>query len=120
MDFESIEPTPFGYTTSPVLFFLDNPGVRDTDILANTYRKAVDAINALKVQLFYGLFGVKEKFAKKFPYLMHPSIEAAFTQHARHKPCTADKAKGLLKYPAVSKTTVMISASVVLRLSGSL
>jgi hypothetical protein len=52
VDFETIEPTTFGYTTSPVLFSFDNTGVHDTDILANTYRKTVNAINGLKVQLF--------------------------------------------------------------------
>ncbi|MDR0745843.1 MAG: hypothetical protein LBF17_05045, partial [Mediterranea sp.] len=78
----------------PVLFSFNNPEVRDTDILANTDRKTVDAINALKVQLFYGLSGVKEQFAKELPNLMQPAIETAFTQHIRHQPCTADKTKG--------------------------
>jgi hypothetical protein len=99
MDFESIEPTTFGYTTSPVLFSLNNPGVRDTDIMANTYRKTVDAINGLKIQLFYGLSGVKEQFAKEFPDLVHPPVETAFSKNSRHQACTADKAKGLFNIP---------------------
>jgi hypothetical protein len=95
MDFEAIEPTTFGNATSPVLFSFDYPGVRDTDIMANTYRKTVDAINGLKIQLFYGLSRVKEQFAKEFPDLMHPPVETAFTQHIWHQAGTSDKAKGL-------------------------
>jgi hypothetical protein len=99
MDFEPIEPTTFGNATSPIFFSLDNPGVRDTDIMANTYRKAVDAINGLKIQLFYGLSRVKEQFAKEFPDLMHPPVEAAFTEYMGHQACTSDKAKGLFNIP---------------------
>jgi hypothetical protein len=96
MYFKTIEPTTFGNAMSHVLFSFDNQGIRDTDILTNSNRETVDTINALKVQLFYGLSCVKEKFAKQFPDLMHPPIETAFTEHSRHKPCAADKAKGLL------------------------
>lgn len=99
MDFEAIEPATFGYATSSVLFSSDNQGVRDTDIMANTYRKTVDAINGLKVQLFYGLSRVKEQFAKEFPDLMHPPIETAFTKNSRHQAGTSDKAKGLFNIP---------------------
>jgi hypothetical protein len=103
MDFESIKPTTFGNATSPVLFSLDNPGVRDTDIMANTYRKAVDAINGLKVRLFYGLSRVKEQFAKEFPDLMHPPVEAAFTKNSRHQSGRAD---GLL--PLICRAEITI------------
>jgi hypothetical protein len=98
MDFEAIEPTMFGCTTSPVLFSLDNPGVRNTDIMANTDRKVVDAINGLKIQLFYDLSRVKEQFAKEFPDLMHPPVETAFTKNSRHQAGTSDKAKGTIQY----------------------
>jgi hypothetical protein len=99
MDFKTIEPTTFGNATSPVLFSFDNPGVRDTDIMTNCYRETVNTVNVLKVQLFYSLSCVKEKFAKEFPDLMHPLIEAAFTEHSRHQACAADKAKGFFNIP---------------------
>jgi hypothetical protein len=95
MDFEPVEPATFGNATSPVLFSFDYTGVRDTDIMANTDRKAVDAINGFKIQLFYGFSRVKEQFAEEFPDLMHPPVETAFTGNSRHQACTADKAKGL-------------------------
>jgi hypothetical protein len=99
VDFEPIESTAFGSAAPSVLFYFDNQGVRDTDIIVNTYRKTVDTINGLKVQFFYGLSRVKEKFAKEFPDLRHSSIETTFAKHMRYKPCTADKAKGFFNIP---------------------
>jgi hypothetical protein len=84
MDFESIEPATFENATSPVLFSSDNHGVRDTDILTNTYWKTVYTISCFHVHILDCLTCIKKEFAKKFSNLVKPSIEAAFTEHTRH------------------------------------
>jgi hypothetical protein len=64
----------------------------------NERTNTVYTVSCFQIHILYRLACIEKKFAKQFPDLMHPSIEAAFTER-RHKPCTADKAKGFFNIP---------------------
>jgi hypothetical protein len=43
---------------------------------------------------------MEKELAKKFPYIVQPAIEAAFTMYSRHQSGRTDKAKGGFDIPA--------------------
>jgi hypothetical protein len=63
VDFAAIGPTTFGNTTSHAVFFFDNTGVCDTDILANTYRKTVDTVKRFEDSALLRFSGEKTSMA---------------------------------------------------------
>lgn len=96
MNFKTIEINTFGCTFTPVLFPFDNPGSAYAYIMADLYRKAIDAISGPKAHILYCLACIEKGLAKKFSYIVQPAVEAAFAKHIRHQSARTDKTDGFL------------------------
>jgi hypothetical protein len=70
---------------------LHDTAERNTDVMANGYRKTVNTVGGTDIQGFNRFASIKEKFGQQFPYPVHPSIEPAFTQHLGHHSGGTDK-----------------------------
>jgi hypothetical protein len=85
---------------APVGLSLYHTGAGNADIMANRYRKAINAVGGLQVKRFDDLSHMKEQLAQQLTYAMHPSVKAAFTKHGGHEAGRANKADGLFHITA--------------------
>jgi hypothetical protein len=92
MDFVSVKISTFGSTIASVIGALYDTACTNTDVITNRYGETVNEVGLIYVQFFDDSSYIKEQLLQKFPYLVHPAIEAAFAQHGGHQSGATDKA----------------------------
>jgi hypothetical protein len=58
---------------------------RNTNIMTNSYREAVNGTGVTCIQRFNRLSGVEEEFGRQFACAVHSTIKPAFAQHIWHQ-----------------------------------
>jgi DNA-binding beta-propeller fold protein YncE len=64
MYFETIEISPLGSIVTSIFLSFDDATVRDTNVMANSYRKTVDTVGVAYIQRFDGFSCMEEKFSQ--------------------------------------------------------
>jgi hypothetical protein len=94
MYLEAMEITSPGSAIAPAGSVFEYPVTRNTNIMTNSYREAVNGTGMAYVQRFNRLSGVEEEFGEQFACAVHSTVKPAFAQHIGHQSGGTDETRG--------------------------
>lgn len=97
---EAIEVLSFRGFITPVFDPSNQFGALDADVVAHANGETVHGILRFDVQVFKGGGQLAKRFHHQVASPMDTSIEPAFTQHVRHKPCPSNETQRALEVAA--------------------